>query len=508
MKTAKIIICLLLISVCFRGIWLFSTIERDEGINSYISWKMSEGKKLYTDLLTNKPPMIYIMSMYIIRFFGNSIIPLRLFNNLMFLFSVVILYFLVQKLYSKKISIYSSLCYIVFMNLPVFEGQLVMTESFVNYFTIFSMWFLVNYKENKKSIFFVLSMLAMLIAASFKLNALAGFAILILIYFKITKLDKKNIFKIFSILILMSLLTEIVLRILTSNGLIYFIRYMATELFYAYNLNNSIFTSYNIEYLKLIVLEAGILLLFIIIFFIDYFRKIKDSLIVYWFLIMLPVTIIPPAFGHYFIMIIAPAAILSGLGMELFFNKKYIFAKQAIVLILIAVSVYYSAMQFPNFNIKTNFVDFKYSDFSSYDEQIQISKFVKNVTGPNDRVGVYGFSSEIYFLSSRDPQNMYYSGFTCEQQTLKFGENSNITMEETPQSLIKSQMEGDRRATLQLTIENLENIIYYKAMEPKAFIFVKDYDLKCENRFEREILSDVRNKWQKKEFPSAFVYYP
>jgi len=407
LRRYEALIFLLLLGFFLRMAWIHAMIERDEGLFGI------QGKLLLEQgpdsFGTNKPPLLTLTYGIIGEIFGNSILPIRLFNNLLFMISIIILYNLLIKAYDRKTAFLSTLFYCLLMNLPIFEGMLAMSESLSMLPIIMSFYYFYKYEQKENRIFLFLALIFASIAFLLKFsNIFILFAFMILLAFN-KKINVKQAF--LMILIYISIPIIIHFSSLFFTGKSYYwgigrslIRFFSTHLSNYVPLNFVIFLLSEVSFF------AFLMIIGLIQLFLRHNEKTsikqEDRIFLAWLIFGLLVCIIPPAFGHYFLVIVPAIALFSAKGIIFLFNIRNNTMKIILLIInffLLFVTVFFALHQYPDYNINYKIFHFPYSDFSSRDEQMQVINFVKEHTNITDRIMVYGWDGEVYWLSGRTP---------------------------------------------------------------------------------------------------------
>ena len=97
-----LIIVLVFTMLLVRLLWLQTTISRDEGGFGIIGMMWLRGV-LPTYWLNVHGPMLYLFYSSSIALFGNTIIPIRLLNDSLFVFSCILVYMLSAEWFGKRI---------------------------------------------------------------------------------------------------------------------------------------------------------------------------------------------------------------------------------------------------------------------------------------------------------------------------------------------------------------------------------------------------------------------
>jgi len=396
----KLILILLLLALLLRLPWLYTTIEKDEGQFGYTSWRWLSGEELYTDLKDNKPPLLYAIYALPISLFGNSIIPVRIMNNLLFLISLIFFFKLAKNIFSKKTAFFSTLFYTVFMNIPVFEGYLAMSESLLMPFFIISLFFFEKYTSTRKTYFLFISSIFASISMFIKQQAIFLFFLLIggLFVYKEKDKIKKTV-----LIILVPLALVLFLLLYNKPMILGLLQRTWTELTDSPLGFSSGYQHFSYNFF--ILMEGSFLLLFSIIGLLKMFQtemREKNYFLISWLFISAIFTLIPPAYGHYYIFLIPPLSIFAGLGLTYSIrsnqNKKLFILTSGILLVITSFLV---INHYPNSTIDYNHFRWGWSNFESYDQQIGLAEYIKSSTPPEESVLLVGWEPAIYWLSER-----------------------------------------------------------------------------------------------------------
>ena len=150
------------------------------------------------------PPGQHILMFFWIKLFGTSVFAIRLLSAIAGIFSIIAIYFLAKKIYSKNEAIISS-AFMAIIWCPVYYSQEARQYSVVILFSILSSYFLIEiielFKNNQKlklktTVFYILSAIVLSYYHYFGLLLVAMQMIYLLLIF-IT--DFKKLLKIFSI---------------------------------------------------------------------------------------------------------------------------------------------------------------------------------------------------------------------------------------------------------------------------------------------------------------------
>jgi len=439
LKNNKMLLVIVSASLLLRLFWLNTLIGRDEGMGGYVGWLWTQGKILYVNVFDNKGPFFYFLYGFIGSVFGPSIIYMRLFNDFLFIISIVMIYRLARDWYGKIAGWLSALFYGIFMNAPIYEGQLTVSESIALPLLIGSVYFWSLYlKVNHKKL---LVFSGILLSLSFLTRQTTGLMLpvmlIMLIFF-----SKKNEIS----------LSENHARNLLSNLFAFFLGVavpITVTLLY-FHLNGALLTFLDrafvkpFEYFKgsyvppsgesvsLVLPRIPLSLFFVVIIqglplwifgclgtsIAAIRRTISDKLILLWLAVFCFATSRPPSFGHYFQQIIPPMSLLAGAFISQMFGginirkAKSIFTKSnfnateaatvGVIVLLLITSIpaaYMQSIQFPNYNIKWEFVEWRFADGQSFENQTYLAQYLRMNIPRNRKILVHGSAAEIYWLS-------------------------------------------------------------------------------------------------------------
>jgi len=338
--------------------------------------------------------------------------------------SIIILYNLLIKAYDRKTAFISSLFYCLLMNLPVFEGMLAMSESLSMLPIMLSFYFFYEYKKSESNIFLFLAVIFASIAFLFKFsNIFILFAFVILLSFN-KKINVKKVFLMILIYISIPILVHFLSLFFTGTS--YYLG-IGRSLIHFFSTNLSHYMPSNFRLFMLLESSFFIFLAFIGLIKLlitrnsDVSSKQADVMFLCWLFMGLAVAFMPAAFGHYFLIIIPAIALFSAKGLIFLMevkNKSLKITSIVILFSLLSVTIFFFLKQYPDYNVNYKNFHFTYSDFSSYDEQMQVINFVKEHTNTTDRILVYGWTGEVYWLSERTPFGILR--FVCYDRTDDF----------------------------------------------------------------------------------------
>jgi len=396
-------------------LWLNTTIERDEGAFAYTAWRFQEGEKLYAELYDNKGPVTYVLYALSFRLFGNNIQSVRFLNNMLFLLSIPVFFMIVKKWYGCQVALFSALIYGIFMSAPIYEGHIAMTESLSIPFITYSI-FLADAKGEflRENICKILSGTLMCVAFLVRQTAIAGFLLLILFIYVDYKQQraystKRGVSgtKFGCILLGMTIPFLIFMAYFilegTSTAFLHevFVRPLTSILPRGSHSTYDPFPRILLiaEALPLWILGVGGALSCIV----DYQTQHLKSLL--WLLLFSATAVIPPSFGHMYLVIVPPLSIFAGIYMKKLLNSKPSIHVLVLFAILLITSAFFQTLQYPNTTIQ-NIPQLStwdgyllYSDLRTYNEQISLATYLRQHSGPLDEILVYGMDPALYWIS-------------------------------------------------------------------------------------------------------------
>jgi len=441
LKGHRFLIGIVVLSLVLRLLWLNVVIGGDEGLFGYDAMLWSQGYLPYVYSASgSQMPLLYVLFLIQIHFFGNTIIPVRMLNNILFLISIVILYCIAKDWYDKRVGLIAALFYGIFMNAPVFEAQQAMSEPLSVPFVIFSIYFCSRYIENgRKRTLFISGMAISAASLIRQTQALGIFLLLFMIilgkrkHFRKRSEIKQSFIRVLVIDILV-LVLGILLPILPF--IVYFWSHGAlvsliegTVFFYFKTIHYFSMPDVPLGIKFLILVEGLPLWLFSIFgFIICILRHDRfDTFLMVWTLIFLFYVVIPPTFGHHYAQVIAQGSILSAISLatilsnivksgsikKFFRNYKQNITSIFIITILITSfvpSIFLQTKQFPNLDIHWEFIDWGYGGDPgpwTYEKQLELGSYLRAHVSENGQVLVYGWVATAYWLSGHRAPSKY-----------------------------------------------------------------------------------------------------
>lgn len=426
-KSLMAIIMILLFAVVLRMMWLKLTLNADEGELGYDAMIWLRGESPYTVRYSEKPPLLYLVYMTSMLLFGNTIIPVRIFNDVIFFISILAFYLLVKNWYGKKVGLVASFVYVFFLNAPVFWGPYAVAIHLSIPFTVFSVLMCTRYVETEKVAFLIASGTFLSIAGLLRVNSF----VTVIVLFLILILGKqKSVIESPT-----SFLNSLTGRILVLIVSMLFPVLLISASFWAYGILDRViydvvvrqFTEvvpmvlnwnppFGWQFLGLI--EGLPILVFTILGCIACFftRSRYNVYAISWLLIQLPLVVLG-AHDFYHIAVIAPAAsILSAFALVLPIEQSdktkqtlslssmrkhrirgiFIFT---FFIFLLLPSLYFQALQFPSGTIKWEFIDWEYSTVGSYDQVMELTRYLESLNVTDGKVLIQDWVPYVYWLT-------------------------------------------------------------------------------------------------------------
>ena len=440
LKRHRFLIGIMLLALALRMLWLKTMIEADEGFFGYDAMLWSKGYLPYVHSSPTKGPLQYLLYLIPIYFFGNTIIPIRIINNILFLISVIVLYMIAKDWYGKRAGLITALFYGIFMNAPVFQAIQAITESTSMPFVIFSIYFCNKYLKNGRKNLLLFSGASMSAALLIRQNQAVGVILLMLMIitqYKFFREDShaKLLLKNFMISISI-LIAGVILPILVI--IVYFWSIGAL-----YNLIEcTVLNYFRFGYFsfpsapllsELLMIAEGLPLWLLCFsgFIVCVLRRNKhDVFSIAWLLLFLGIASMPPHFSRHFSPVIAPASVLSAVGLgsvleriksssvrEFLRNYKRNITSIFIISLLMfsfVPSIFLQVKQHPNLNFHWNFINAAYfggapGQHWSYDRQLELANYLKSHTSENDKILIHDFWATPYWLSGHRAPSKYIS---------------------------------------------------------------------------------------------------
>lgn len=427
------LILIVFLSLLLRHTWIVSVIERDEGGIALATLQWMNGFLPYVHSPNNAGPLAYVVYLFSTQLFGPNIIAIRSVNNLFFFFSIIVLYLFVKKWFGERTALVSCLFYGVFMNAPIYEGQLALTSSLSASFILFSLYFCNKYLESNSNRNLFYASILMACASLLKISA-ALCVILLIVTTRIGLLHRQKLSgrkqsyhkKKNSGSTVLTALTGFSIPILIfsmyfwiNGGLFSMLDVLIIQSFFSH------LRTIEGDALIWITLNAVIQGLPLWIFgtcgfVISVLRRAKyDAFLTGWLLCAIGMALFPPNYGHRYIFLVAPASILAGISFCVFAAKlgtrrphkvkSTLFITFLILVVSAVPAIHFQRQQYPQYHMDFSLSDSRwmYADADSYNTQMLLSEYLRSNTPYGEEVLIHGWAPEIYYLSGMMPPSVY-----------------------------------------------------------------------------------------------------
>ena len=128
-KPSVVLIAILALTFYLRLLYFGQYIDGDVGNAGYQAWRMAEGEVVIDLEGPGKPPLYPMLYSLFIRFFGPSVLGLKLFGAIFVLWAVLAVYWLANQAYGKKVGLLAALLFGVFSSGPMIDGGTVNLET-------------------------------------------------------------------------------------------------------------------------------------------------------------------------------------------------------------------------------------------------------------------------------------------------------------------------------------------------------------------------------------------
>jgi hypothetical protein len=444
LKRYKYLIAILLFAVISRIIWLKLTLNADEGELGYDAMLWLRGELPYTTRLSEKPPLAYLIYMAFVSLFGNTIIPVRIFNDTLFVISIIALYFLVESWYGKSTSLVASFLYAFFLSAPVFWGPYATAIQMSMPLTILSILLCNKYVETGRTASLIASGLLLSMAGLIGLESFPTALVLLVILVLGCKGRQKSGIKSSGRFLdtlagsISVLMTGILLPILFTaiffsatgviNRVIYNILVRPVTQVAPVLASYSFPASFPLGWVLLGLTEALPLLVLTCLggLAYDFSRGSHSVHVITWLLAPIPFLLaLEPHDPYHFSVLIPAASILSaiaicsflkGVPRELFegrrrrklsrnrIRKILIFS---FLILLFLPSSLFQALQFPSGSIHWEFINCEYSTVGSYDQVVELANYLKSLNVTDGKVLVQDWLPYVYWFTGIKAPTIY-----------------------------------------------------------------------------------------------------
>lgn len=369
--------------VIMRIHFLDEPFERDEGGYAYMAQRFLAGDLIYKDYWESRPPGIVFIYALIFKLYGDSLSAVRIFSIYIGLISLVFVYLITEKLFSRRIACLSGLLYAVFSGGPLVQGSSANAEPFMILFTLAGIYLFLKDLTFFAGICFGLAFMVKQVA----LDGFMAVLVCMLLY-------KKR----FIPILFLGFFTAWIPAIfyLVKNGVFNEFVYAA----FTYNLSyvGNAYRHGWFERLRssiLFISRENIILWVLGIYGIYMLRR--NLLITAWvFFSALAVSFGGRFFPHYFIQLVPALCILSGYSLNNSLRSLYKIVPILLLVFFTIFNMYKYYLVYSPYEV----CRLKYPTENFVLTEI-LAKEIAEETSPGDYIYVWGSEPEIYFYSKR-----------------------------------------------------------------------------------------------------------
>lgn len=398
---------ILLLAFGLRMAFVHEPFERDEGFYGYIGQEILRGATLYRDVADIKPPGIYFIYAFMISIVGNSMEGIRIITALYAVGTTLIVYRLARLLGGWRCALGAGLLFVLFSNAPLMQGDSSNTEVFMLLPLTLAVYLLMLAYDRDRPSFFAWSGFFSGIALIVKTVAAPYVAVLFAcIALRTTGAGGwRTRLKEIAVFLLPPLATALfVIAYFVQHGALAEMYYWNVTIFDFYIQSDWHFMLANLKKTASYLFEEQILLWVSAAAGAVVLLKRKD---VHGTLVaaLLPASFVGVAMPghfipHYFIQLtpfcaVAGGAFLARLGETRGAGLAAALVATGLVLHLKADYPYY--LVYSPAEVSTH----KYEGYPVFAESIGIARYIKDHTGPDDRIVQWGWEPELYFYSNR-----------------------------------------------------------------------------------------------------------
>jgi len=420
-----------------RLLWLDTIVYRDEAAGGYVGMLWSRGLPPYVNCLDNKTPIFYGIYLIHIKLFGNNIIPVRLFNDLLFVVSLLAVYRIALPWFGARAAVLALLLYGFALNMPIFDGQLAIADSLSMPFLVFSFLFCTRYinrdGEGAKADAFLAGLFLSVAVLIHPVRLVGIIPLAYALSYGFLRLRRANTGFLQSSARFIPHVSAAVLgfALPAAGVLLELLREGALDDALAVAQRNA--ATHRVinpdvtfgHYFMIIVEGLPIWVMAFIGSLVLLRRAGYRAGFVFASLIptLLVILYLTPRFGHRFQAILPMAAIAGGLAVDhlislysrrrrrnyvgTFLRATALSGLIGIVLLTVVPSIWLQAKHFPNYNIHWQFIDWDWAFAESYDQQLTIANYLKEHAKPEDRILLHGWFPELYWLSGYQAPSIF-----------------------------------------------------------------------------------------------------
>ena len=386
--------------------FLQEPLERDEGAYAYIAQRLPAGELPYRDSFDHKPPAIYFTYALIFKFFGESILSIRIFTLAISLLSTLLVFAIGLWFWGSGGGLLSAFLCALFSGGPYIQGTSANTETFMLLPMLLAFYlFILGTKKSKWDKLCLLAAgLFSGLAVMFKQVALLNFAVLLVFSFFLPDHSRKEKglslttlcagFIIFPLIFFYYFWLNHALLDFINAAFVYNIGYIKSQPWF-WPAFLQVFLFWN-SILWLLAAAATIYILL-------KDRKYENLLLAGWaFFSVLGVISGKIFYGHYFIQAIPALVLLSSYALLKYFDEPAINLSRIFVAVaLFSLSLILVLNQMDFYFSTPEQITIKKHGIPNFAFSREVANYVKATTSPGDNIYVWGAEPEIYFYSQR-----------------------------------------------------------------------------------------------------------
>lgn len=445
-KPSVLLIGILALTFYLRLLYFGQYIDGDVGNAGYQAWRMAEGE-VVIDLEGPGKPLLYPMlySLFI-RFFGPSVLGLKLFGAIFVLWAVVAVYWLANQAYGKKVGLLAALLFGVFSSGPMIDGGTVNLETVMHLPYVLAMGLFLKAATSGRLRWYFLAGLSAALATLVK--QVGGVLFFVFLCYGINEWwkEKDSFSRTKYLYHYVVLCTGILLPVIALIAFYRFHGYALNQLYDSMLGSNLRYMQRGYEYrslleffssaMKVMLPENGLLWFGTVFAAVYMGRRIwrgegeaRDRILLWWVFWSFAVLWISGTFFyHYFLQIIGPFSVLAAFGIvaswkrakSLSPSSRFMAQGGWTILIVIMAMVFiktdyryffsYTAVEQTVFQLKISNGVFDQYGLSNVVNR-EIACYIRDHTDPAETVYVWGIAPQIYFLAQRRAAARYRNNF-------------------------------------------------------------------------------------------------
>jgi 4-amino-4-deoxy-L-arabinose transferase-like glycosyltransferase len=398
---------ILVMSFSLRMTFLHEPFERDEGFYAYIGQVILHGDIPYRDAIDIKPPAVFYINAVAISLFGNTSEGIRLFTACYSLFTVVAVFLCASDCRGERAGLLAALVYGIYSSAPYIHGSSSNTEVFLALPLVLSAWLFLKWLDSGKQRHLVLSGFCGAAAMLIKPVALT-LVVLVSIFLCLHRSSRNN----FRVLVRNQACFFAPALVLAVFVIGYFYSHDALEdfLYWTVQFTGTRYRTAGfpgprfltvVDYLSWELLLPILVATPTAVWLLARGRGVKSVFVV----MMLPAACIAVClpgkfFPHYFLLLLPPLAILTGIGLSILMEK----VNRMNLFILFSVAFVFLCTVLHEYPL---YFDFTPEEISMkkygpvFKDSVTIARYLKAGTSPGDYIFQWGFEPELYFLAER-----------------------------------------------------------------------------------------------------------